>query len=63
MELRAEHVVTFLTHLAVDQAVSASTQNQACSAILFPYRVVLGQDLGPIEHVPRLGRPTVCRSY
>jgi integron integrase len=56
-ELRAEHVVTFLTHLAVDQAVSASTQNQACSAILFLYRVVLDQDLGPIEHVPRARTP------
>jgi hypothetical protein len=42
-ELGADHVVKFLTHLAVDRSVSASTQNQACSAVLFLYRVVLGQ--------------------
>ncbi len=31
----------FLTHLAADRHVSASTQNQALSALLFLYRVVL----------------------
>jgi integrase len=37
---------TFLTHLAVQEQVAASTQNQALSAILFLYREVLKQDLG-----------------
>jgi len=35
---------SFLTYLAVDRDVSASTQNQALSAILFLYREVLGKD-------------------
>lgn len=35
VELGARHVETFLTHLAVKSRVSASTQNQAKSALLF----------------------------
>jgi len=38
-------IEAFLTHLAVDQKVAASTQNQALNAILFLYREVLKQDL------------------
>jgi site-specific recombinase XerD len=38
-------VNAFLTHLAVREGVSASTQNQALSAILFLYRHVLGREL------------------
>ena len=40
-EMGAEHVEAFLTHLAVERHVSAATQNQAKSAILFLYRDVL----------------------
>ncbi len=40
-ELGNEAINDFLTHLAVDRNVSASTQNQAFSAILFLYRKVL----------------------
>ncbi|CAM5797704.1 integron integrase [Rhizobacter fulvus] len=39
--LGAAQVSAFLTHLAVDRGVAAATQNQAKSAILFLYRVVL----------------------
>jgi len=39
-------VEAFLTYLAIDETVSASTQNQAFSALLFLYREVLGVDLG-----------------
>jgi len=42
-------VQAFLTHLAVEGNVAASTQNQALSALLFLYREVLHQDLGPID--------------
>jgi hypothetical protein len=42
-------VQSFLTHLAVKEDVAASTQNQALSALLFLYRQVLNQDLGPID--------------
>jgi hypothetical protein len=38
-------VNAFLTHLAVELHVSASTQNQALSALLFLYREVLERDL------------------
>ena len=38
-------IEAFLTHLAVDQKVAASTQNHALNAILFLYREVLKQDL------------------
>ncbi|MDO9219967.1 MAG: phage integrase N-terminal SAM-like domain-containing protein [Thiobacillus sp.] len=36
---------SFLTSLAVQRNVSASTQTQALSALLFLYREVLGMDL------------------
>jgi len=35
----------FLTYLAVEKKVSATTQNQAFSAILFLYKEVLGIDM------------------
>jgi integron integrase len=43
--LGAEAVQAFLSHLAVDRQVSASTQNQAKAALLFLYKQVLGVDL------------------
>jgi integron integrase len=53
----ATEIVAFLSWLAVDRRVSASTQNQALSAVLFLYKQVLGLDIGPIEHVPRARMP------
>ena len=50
-EMGAAEITAFLTHLAVEQHVAASTQNQALAALLFLYREVLHQDLGPIEPV------------
>ena len=41
----AEQVEAFLTHLAVQRNVSASTQNQAKSALLYLYKEVLGINL------------------
>jgi integrase len=41
----SREVNTFLTHLAVDLHVSASTQNQALAALLFLYRELLQRDL------------------
>ena len=54
-----EAVEAFLTHLAVAGKVSASTQNQAKSAILFLYREVLEVNLPWLENVEQakaLGR-------
>lgn len=50
-------VEALLTCLAVEEHVAASTQNQAFSALLFLYREVLHQDLGPVDAL-RAKRPT-----
>ena len=57
-EMGAEEVVAFLTWLAIEGNVAASTQNQALSALLFLYRVVLEQELVGLDdrvraHAPR----------
>ena len=56
-ELGAAHVEAFLTHLAVEGNVAASTQNQALSAVLFLYREVLGMKLAWMDDVVRAKRP------
>jgi integron integrase len=56
-EMGAAEVNAFLTHLAVDRHVAASTQNQAFSAILFLYRHVLGVDPGRLAGAVRAHRP------
>jgi integron integrase len=55
--LTAHHVEAFLSHLAVNERVAASTQNQAFSAILFLYRDVLRFDLGMPINAVRAKRP------
>jgi integron integrase len=55
-EMGAPEVEAFLTYLAVKENVAASTQNQALSALLFLYREVLQQDLGPVDAL-RAKRP------
>lgn len=50
-------VNAFLTHLAVEGHVAASTQNQALCALLFLYEHVLGKPLDRIEGVIRANRP------
>jgi integron integrase len=44
-EMGSAEVNAFLTHLAVEEQVSASTQNQALAALLFLYRDLLDRDL------------------
>ena len=53
----ANDVNAFLSHLAVDRTVSASTQNQALSALLFLYRHVLEEPLPWIDDIVRAQRP------
>jgi integron integrase len=55
-DMGAGEVQQFLTHLAVEGRVSASTQNQALSAIVFLYAQVLGMELGKFDAV-RARRP------
>jgi integron integrase len=50
-DMGTAEVEAFLTHLAVDLTVAASTQNQALSAVLFLYREVLKKDLGPVDSI------------
>ena len=56
-EMGVADVNAFLTHLAVAGRVSASTQNQALSALLFLYGTVLEQPLGMLKGVVRAKRP------
>jgi integron integrase len=50
-------VGAFLTHLAVEGKVAASTQNQAKSALLFLYRQVLDCELPWLDNVERAKAP------
>jgi site-specific recombinase XerD len=56
-EIGAREVEAFLTLLATRDHVSASTQNQALSALLFLYREVLAQDLPWMNNIRRAKRP------
>ncbi|MEK7700080.1 MAG: phage integrase N-terminal SAM-like domain-containing protein, partial [Planctomycetota bacterium] len=47
-EMAEPEINAFLTHLAVEEKVSASTQNQALSALLFLYRHVIGREVGDL---------------
>ncbi|HEY6205614.1 MAG TPA: integron integrase [Chthoniobacterales bacterium] len=56
-EMAEVEVGEFLTALARDRNVSAATQNQALSALLFLYRQVLQQEIGWLEKVERAKKP------
>jgi len=56
-DLGPSDVNAFLGDLALHENVSASTQNQAMSAILFLYKRVLGIDLGDLGDILRARRP------
>jgi integron integrase len=52
-EMAEPEINAFLTHLAVKEHVSASTQNQALCAIIFLYKYVLNRKIGDIGEVIR----------
>lgn len=52
-DLDADAVRSFLTHLAVNERVAASTQNQAFNALLFLYKQVLQMEVPEIQGVER----------
>ena len=56
-EMSEQEISAFLSHLAVEKNVSASTQNQAFSALLFLYQQVLDRKLDFIDDVQRVKRP------
>ena len=55
-ELGEMHVRRFLEHMALERQVTASTQNQAFSALLYFYKRVLGRDLAALAEVARAKR-------
>lgn len=56
-DMGATEVEEFLTYLAVARNVSASTQNQAKSALLYLYKEVLGVDLPWLDNVTQAKAP------
>ncbi|MBN1829035.1 MAG: integron integrase [Deltaproteobacteria bacterium] len=56
-DMGEEEINAFLTHLAVKEQVSASTQNQALCALLFLYRHVVGREIGDLGNVIRARKP------
>lgn len=56
-EMGASEIERFLTGLAVEGSVSASTQNQALSALLFLYKQVLGVELPWLDGIERAKKP------
>ena len=54
--LESSHVKDFMTHLAVERKVSASTQKQAFNAILFLFRHTLDKDIDDIADAVRAKR-------
>jgi integron integrase len=58
VDLSASDVEAFLTHLAADRGVAASTQNQAQSALLFLYREALAIELPWLDGVVRAKTPS-----
>jgi integron integrase len=56
-DMGSAEINAFLTHLAVSEQVSASTQTQALSALVFLYRNVLDREIGLLDGVVRAKRP------
>jgi integron integrase len=56
-EMGQAEITAFLSSLAVERNVAASTQNQALAALLFLYRDVLGSDPGWLDDIVRAKRP------
>jgi integrase len=57
VEMGEPEIAQFLSNLASDAHVSASTQNQALNALLFLYKQVLEKNIGLIQGVVRANRP------
>ena len=56
-EMGEAEIGRFLSSLATDSHVSASTQNQALNALLFLYREIVKKDIGYVDGVVRAKRP------
>ena len=58
VEMGEKEIAQFLSSLATDSHVSASTQNQALNALLFLYHDVLSRDIGYVNGVVRAKKPS-----
>jgi integron integrase len=56
-EMGDAEIREFLSHLATDRDVAASTQNQALNALVFLYEAVLGRPAGELGGIERASRP------
>lgn len=56
-DMGADEITRYLTHLAVNRKVTASTQNQAFSALLFLYKKVLQMELPRLDDIQRAKKP------
>jgi integron integrase len=56
-EMGAEEIQAYITYLANERQVAASTQNQALSAIIFLYKYVLQKEIDLLADLIRPGRP------
>ena len=56
-EMGAPEIARFISHLATERRVAASTQNQAFNALIFLYRQVLGIEVGDIGKTERAKKP------
>jgi integrase len=56
-DMGAKEISAFLSYLARDRNVSASTQNQALNALVFLYKQVLGIDIGDLGPTERAKKP------
>ncbi len=56
-EMGKDEIRNYLTFLARQRKVSASTQNQALSALLFLYKHVLQKEIGYIDQIERAKKP------
>ena len=56
-DLAEKDISQFISHLATDRNVAASTQNQALNALVFLYKQVLRIELVDLGHMERARRP------
>src|SRR5581483_11273456 len=56
-DLGAQAIKRYLTYLAVEKHVAASTQNQAFNALMFLYKEIIQVELGQLQGIPRAQQP------
>src|SRR5437016_5220316 len=56
-EMGESEIRAFISHLAVERGITASTQTVALSALLFLYRDVLKKDLPYVSNIERAQKP------